>query len=95
MSIKPMMNDHPNMRSILKNRRCDRANPFILKSPGGLYYMGSSLYNTNKKFALTWSGAYSGYTKRYYVFEDANNRNAEVFLRTHAGEIRVYEKDFP
>lgn len=73
------MIDHPNFKFILKNKKVmNMGAPFVL--------INSTKYSP-------YAGLL-GYHNRYQVFEDAEYYSANVFLRTTAGNIEIFEKDF-
>lgn len=90
------MRDHPNMKHLVKNRiLCNRVKPFIIKSRDGFtYYQGGGVFTKTKVFAFLWEDNHN-HCDGYFPFFVVKKYDAEVFIETTAGDIKVIESDFP
>lgn len=85
--------NHPNFKHIVKNRR-------IPNDGYGYWYciikneMGEIWNNGEKQFQTKPNEWFKYYNGSEIVFSNAKENGGHVYLRTIAGDIPIFEKDF-
>lgn len=107
--IYKAIKDHPNFKSILKNRKIDSNQPepcyyseiiFVPSSPDDketdFVLINGQPYVRKRSSPIFFNNAFEERSQRFAIFRQASYGSCpEIYIKTIAGDIRIIEKDFP